>query len=522
MKPVFIDFDYNSTESLYVQLYKYLKHRITIGEIRSGERLPSLRQLSNQIGVSITTCSRAYDQLLLEGYIESKPQSGYYVSELDLGSGVPDYVTDTAANSADYPTAYPAANSAAYPAVNSAIKKIQYDSGKKNSLGEADEQWQAEEREADAYYYDISCFDFIKWKKCASGVMTFQQESLLSPADPQGEYSLRVEISKYLYRSRGVTADPGQIVISAGVQQLTNHLARILSHIKIDFVNVEDPGYKPVQHIFRDRGFTINKVPVASDGIDIAMLPVNISTAVYVSPSNQFPTGSVMPAARRYSLLKWADENDSIIIEDDYDSELRYFGDPVPALTSLDVHGRTVYLGSFSSTLFPAVKISYMILPEKLAAVFDEYKRDYDQTCSKIEQLTLASFMEQGFYQAGIRKIRKLYAKKLGLVIRFFREYGNDRVTAEDTMSGMSIRLDVKSDKTAEELCEEAGSVRLHMVPLPASVSRAESGSSTDKRLIFYYNQIPESEIDSAIQKVCQLWNHWGQVQKFRSNQETR
>ena len=466
MKPVFIDFDNNSGKSLYVQLYEYLKREMINGSIRSGERLPSLRALSNQLGVSITTCSRAYDQLLLEGYVESRPQSGYYVADLKLDRGVREAADAASKTSSD-----------------------------KVSDSSADGGWK--------YYCDPACFDFVKWKKCAVDVMTEQQETLLFPADPQGEYSLRSEISKYLYRSRGVSASPSHIVISAGVQQLTNHLARILSLIGIDIVNVEDPGYKPVQHIFRDRGFTLNKVSVRQDGIDIDKLPVNMSTAVYVSPSNQFPTGSVMPAARRFSLLKWADDNGSIIIEDDYDSELRYFGDPVPALKSLDKNDRTVYLGSFSSTLFPAIRISYMVLPEKLAVYFEKNKADYDQTCSKIEQLTLASFMERGFYQSGIRKLRKMYASKLSKVISSFKRYGEDLVIAEDTMSGINIRLNVMSDKDADKLCGEASSLKLHMVPLP---EMPDNEIRQSKHLLFYYDQIPEDEIENSVKSVCSLW----------------
>ncbi len=497
MKPVFIDFDNNSHDALYVQLYSYLKRGIVSGEISPGERLPSLRELSKQIGVSITTCSRAYDQLLVEGYVDARPQSGYYVNDLE-------------------------------PVMRdmSGTEAVRHES---ESAGFAD-SLTADALAGIRYYCDSECFDFRKWRKCAADVMTDRVEELLMPADPQGEYALRREIHRYLYTARGVTAKPEQIVISAGVQQLTNHIARILSYMKIDLVNVEDPGYKPVRHIFRDRGFTINKIPVDSDGIEIERLPSNLASAVYVSPSNQFPTGSVMPAARRYRLLRWAEENGSIIIEDDYDSELRYFGDPVPALKSLDDHGCAVYLGSFSSTLFPAIRISYMVLPDRLATYFNAHKNDYDQTCSKIEQLTLATFMERGFYQQGIRKIRKLYARKLALVIRSFRKHGGDFAAAENTKSGISVRLDVKSDKTAVKLCEDAETVRLHMIPFedespkridsncndpgegksPLGIKSSQDSNDsiprTLKRLIFYYDQIPEYAIEPAIRELCTKW----------------
>ena len=203
----------------------------------------------------------------------------------------------------------------------------------------------------------------------------------------------------------------------------------------------------------------------------------------------------------------------------------------MPALKSLDDHGCAVYLGSFSSTLFPAIRISYMVLPERLAGYFNEHKNDYDQTCSKIEQLTLASFMARGFYQQGIRKLRKLYSKKLALVIKSFKEYGGGFAQAENTRSGISVRLNVKSEKTETALCREAGEMRLHMIPFedesssktiadPAldsaarlSPGGANTGSAGNKqisakRLLFYYDQIPEDSIEPAIRELCKAWQN--------------
>ena len=178
----------------------------------------------------------------------------------------------------------------------------------------------------------------------------------------------------------------------------------------IEHVSVEDPGYMPVRSIFRDWGFSMNSIPVRGDGIVIESLPVNIRTAVYVSPQNQFPTGAVMPISRRHEILEWAEANDSIIIEDDYNSELRYTGMPIPALQGIDHSGRVVYLGSFSSTLFPAIRISYMVLPEEMVKLYVSMRNNYDQTCSKTEQLTLAEFMRRGYFHTNLRRVRKLYS----------------------------------------------------------------------------------------------------------------
>ena len=406
MKPIILELNNNSSTPLYVQLYQSIKSEITTGAIKAGERLPSLRSLSQSLGISITTVQLAYNQLLVEGYTVSRPQSGYYVSQtFHAGPGF--------SSSADISIA-------------------------KNF---------SEDKDDSPYIHDSCCFDFNKWKKCSSAVFNQYADRLLYESDPQGEKILRSEISKYLYSSRGVKCSPKQIVIGAGTQQITGQLCRILDKLEISHVSLESPGYLPVQNMFRDNGFAISHIPVHKDGIDISRLPVNISSAVYVSPSNQFPTGAVMPAGRRYQLLEWAKTNDSIIIEDDYDSELRYFGKPVPALQSLDSTDSVVYLGSFSSTLFPAIKISYMVLPPAIIGIFDQIRGRYTQTCSKAEQLTLALFMEKGFYNTGIKKLRNLYSQKLQASLLALSRYGHGKVKAVDTQSGINLLLRIRSSK---------------------------------------------------------------------------
>ena len=349
------------------------------------------------------------------------------------------------------------------------------------------------------YICDPDCFDFNKWKKCSSKIFNEHWGLLLYGSDPQGEGALRHEIAKYVYTSRGVTCSPEQIIIGAGTQQITGQLCRILPKMDINHVSVESPGYLPVQNSFRDSGFSISHVSVGSDGIEIERLPVNISTAVYVSPSNQFPTGAVMPVGRRRQLLRWASDNDSIIIEDDYDSELRYFGRPVPALRSLDNEGRVVYLGSFSSTLFPAIKISYMILPPSMAEIFSRTKGDYAQTCSKAEQLTLALFMEEGYYYTGIRKLRNLYSQKLSLTLEAFAKYGDERVVPVNTHSGINLIINFATEKTADELCDLAKSAGLHMVPF-SRITESHAAS-----LIFYYSKLPAKMIDPLVGRFLAL-----------------
>ena len=461
MKPIILQFDDNSKVPLYIQLYNYIKKEILDGNMLEGERLPSLRTLSKQLNISVTTTELSYNQLLVEGYIISKPQSGFFINQI------------IAPTKAENPEA----------------KSNDFDFSKYTFKDSP-------------YKYDLSCFDFGKWKKCMARVLNEYSHLLLFESDPQGEAALRFEVSKYVYTSRGVVCNPDQVVIGAGTQQLTVHLARILRKMSINHVATEDPGYLPVQNIFRDNGFAMTKIPVERDGIVIEKLPTNIPSAVYVSPSNQFPTGSVMPIGKRYSLLQWAAQNNSIIIEDDYDSELRYFGKPVPSLQGLDRNAKVVYLGSFSSTLFPAVKISYMVLPQHLAEIFNNIKGDYTQTCSKTEQLTLALFMEDGLYYTNIKKLRSLYSQKLQTAIAAFSEYGKNFVEPTNTSSGINMIIKVKTKKSPLTLCNDGKTLGLQLMPVASLTSQHTAA------LIFYYNQVPLDELPSSIADLVELWRN--------------
>ncbi|MFQ8601648.1 MAG: PLP-dependent aminotransferase family protein [Anaerovoracaceae bacterium] len=458
MKAIMPILDSSRKKPYYLQLYDYIKQAILNGDIKESEKLPSLRSLAKSTGLSITTVEQCYNQLLVEGYIYSKAQSGYYANNVFNHSN----------------KTVPIENDFFSPQVSETEKSI---SSKAFSM-----------------YYDPACFDFNKWKKCMNKVINEFPQTLFFESDPQGEPGLRNEIAKYLYMSRGVTCSPEQIIIGAGTQQITNHLATILRKLPIEHVSLENPGYTPVRNIFRDRGFAITSVDVAGDGLVIEKLPANIRTTVYTSPSNHVFTGSVMPIGRRYELINWAAENDSYIIEDDYDSELRYFGKPIPALRSLN-NNRVIYLGSFSSTLFAAVKISYMVIPEDMAKTFSSIVKDYSQTCSKLEQLTLAMFMETGYYQTHIKKLRKLYAQKLTAAADVFQNSAKNFINVKNTSSGINIILKVKSDKQNLQLKKEAEELGIPLVSLH------------EKGLVaLYYNQLPLDKIQEVLKQLIIKW----------------
>lgn len=472
MKPFTVEFKRGDrTNPLYIQLYEYIRSEIISGNMEEGAKLPALRRIARDLNLSITTVEFAYNQLSVEGYIESKPQSGFYVAK------IPGPVMINK-------------NSLVSKSADSGIQGIEKDN-------------KTQDRTKRNYITDPDAFDFKKWRKSMMRVIDEETDLLMQEGDPQGEEALRYEISKYVFNSRGVRCQPNQVVVGAGTQQLTAHIGRLLRHIGIHLVCTEDPGYQPVNKIFEDQGYILNKIPVSSQGIDIEKLP-DSKAAVYVCPNNQFPTGAVMPIASRYELLKWASFNDGLIIEDDYDSELRYFGRPISSLQGLEQYeedSHVLYLGSFSATLFPSVKISYMILPIQLANKLDFILEGYTQTCSKTEQLALAHFMESGYYYTNIKKLRNLCGRKLSACIKVIETYGYDSVRADRTDSGLYVILSIKTDmgsKEMEEIAENMGILAYHsddLIPIEGM-----------KSMIFYYSRLPENQIQDMTKKMIDSW----------------
>ena len=368
---------------------------------------------------------------------------------------------------------------------------------------------------------DPASFDFEKWEKCMTEVLEESPDLLLTESDKQGEPSLRSEIARYLYQSRGVVCTPQQVIVSAGAQQLVNHLAKILKLMDIEHVCTEDPGYTPVRSIFRDWGFSISNVPVKEDGIAIEKLPTNIRTAAYVCPQNQFPTGAVMPEGHRQLLLEWAEENNSLVIEDDYNSVLINSDLPAATLQGLDSGRRVVYMSTFSPTLFPAVRISYMVLPQPMAELFDSIKDEYDQTCSKTEQLTLARFMSEGWYQKNLVRVRDLYGRKLHAALDAIGQYGSEGnfISVENTRSGVNIILKIDtharvisegssgSERTEEIRREMTGRLIRAAGDLGIKIRDVGQLSSNGQiYLILSYDQIPLEDIPGSVRELIRAF----------------
>lgn len=464
MNSIVPNLNYTCNIPLYVQLYEYIKDEILSGRITPNEKLPSIRELSKILNLSKTTVESSYDQLLVEGYIFSKPQSGYYTNNISL-------------------------------------ELLRKDS---DFIHSHNTELLNKDEEIKSKYIDMSSFDFIKWKKCTNKILTEYNHALLTEGFPQGEEALREEISKYVYQSRGVLCTPDQIVIGAGTQQIMNLLCVMLENMGVKGAAFEDPGYYPARKIFSDRGFRISPVSIEEDGINLKELRESACSLVYVSPSHQFPLGSVMPIAKRHELLEWAYENNRLIIEDDYDSELRYFGRPVPSLQGLDKEERVIYLGSFSTTLLPSMKISYIILPNSMLLKYKNVMHNYNQTCSKIEQLTLALYMKEGLYQKQIKKLRKLYSNKVQLLKDKIQKEMHGAVKVLSHTSGMHMLLEIDSPKSAEALCNDAREIGIHAVPIDQYMIR--KNKKEKPVILLYYTQIPLSDIPKSVLDLKKIW----------------
>lgn len=372
--------NFNSKTPLYEQLYNNIKNDITIGKIAPNEKLPSKRKLAAHLKISIITIENAYEQLLAEGYIYSLPRKGYFATSIDSS-----YV-----NIQDnrIPSDVPE---------NKAIKfKYEF---RTNSV-------------------DTEHFPFSTWSKLLREVLRDKDKGLLNKSQPKGIYELRYEISVFLKEFRNINASPRQIIVGAGSEYLINIIIQLLGNDKR--YGVENPGYPKIPKILKANHIKPKYINLDSDGV----IPEELDNidVLHITPSHQFPLGIVMPIKRRHQILQWANQNNCYIIEDDYDSEFRYSGRPISALRSLDSGNRVIYINTFAKNLAPALRISYMVLPEGLLEKYESHFQFYSNTVSCFEQHTLAKFMEKGHYERYINRMRLIYKERIDAVTEFINK----------------------------------------------------------------------------------------------------
>lgn len=280
-------------------------------------------------------------------------------------------------------------------------------------------------------------------------------KDLLFYGDPQGDYGLRYEISKYIHSSRGVICSPDQILISSGTQYSLTILSLILSKFS-NHIAFEDPGYLGAKNVFKNLNFNIIPINLETDGIDVDHLSKSSAKIVYVTPSHQYPCGMVMSISKRLKLLQWVNNTQGFIIEDDYDGEFRYKGRPILSLQGLDNSGKVIYLGSFSKSLMPSIRISYLVLPKDLLSIYKKYYRTYAQPVPRLLQKSIEMFIKEGYWEKHLRKSRTLYKKKQEVLINSVQRYFNSNAEIIGQDSGLHILLKINTKAKENELIENA------------------------------------------------------------------
>lgn len=390
------------SEPLYSQLYHWIKREIEEGRLLPGTKMPSIRQFATHLRVSRNTVVSAYQQLQSEGYLESTPKSGIWVAEIEK------------------PTLHP-------------MKKVL----------PVRQEWKPANKILINFEYskcDLDKFPMKKWMRCISDVVSQDNNWLFEYGEKQGEFVLRREISKYLLRSRGVHCTPEQIVITSGTQNSISLICHLLD-LRQEKVAMEEPGYNGVRNVLENEGCRIEPVPLEKDGLSVEHLDRSRAKAVYVTPSHQFPFGMILSISKRIQLLNWAYQTGGYILEDDYDSEFRYRGQPIPSLKSLDEEERVVYLGTFSKCFLPSIRISYMVLPPSLLDPYTQKFGNYSQSVSPIIQRAMALFMESGEFERHIRRMRKTYQRKHQTLLRSIEQHMGSKVRIIGENSGLHLLL---------------------------------------------------------------------------------
>lgn len=406
-------------KTMYEYLYECIRDDIMQGRIKENEKLPSKRMLAKQHSISLKTVENAYEQLLLEGYLYTRERSGYYAGAVEAGYEIKES-----------------------GAIYEPIPQEEYRINLANNQAALDK------------------FPYSQWVKVMREVLTVRERELLNTVPFQGAYELRKEIANYLYDFRGMQVSPDRIIIGAGTEYLYGRLIHLLGRERL--YAVEDPGYQKITKLYAANDVSWKYIGIDENGIKVDELAESGANVVHVSPGHHFPTGTIMPVGRRQKLLEWAAEKrDRYIIEDDYDSEFRFIKRPVPAMQSMDVNHRVIYMNNFSKTLAPSIRISYMVLPQKLMDRYINTMNFYSCTVSAFEQYAMVEFMQKGYFERHIQRMKNYYKSKRDSIVKLLQESRLMKLlTIEEKDAGNHFLLKLQtplSDMQIKGAMREAG-----------------------------------------------------------------
>ncbi len=434
-----LSLEHSSSTPVFVQIYRALRQRISSGTIESGSRLPPSRSFAVDLGVSRTTVVAAYEQLAAEGYVESRRGSGFYVCPM----GQVELSTSDTVNRKPMSTHWTETRSLQHP-------------------GEP----------------DMRLFPYRQWARCVARTARLAPEALITSEDAFGDRALREAIARYLVEWRGLHASPRQILITAGSGDALELCIRTLAHPGV-YIGLEDPGYLPLRHCVSQNGMMPLWLRVQPDGVAVPQSS-QIHTApklIFLTPSYQFPLGGVMSLSRRMEFLNWAVKIGAWIIEDDYDSEFRYAGRPIPALAGFDRSGRTIYVGSFAKIFSNGLRLGFLVAPDDLIAQFSHTLARFGTKASIAPQRALAAFMDSGDFYRHIRRVRRVYAERRRVLLDLLDTELGHLVSFSDHQAGMQIALRLPSDCDDQALAQAAALDGVGVVALSTHYAQAQTES---------------------------------------------
>lgn len=398
--------DRSGASPLYEQLYRALKADILSGALPGGSRLPSGRALAEHLGLSRVTVETAYAQLLAEGYLTSRPRAGYFVEQL-TPQELPPRVSEPEAQPPEPET--------------------------------------AQSRSA-------QLFPFSVWARLMRGVLLDRRQELLRPAPDAGLPALRQAVAAELYRQRGVHVSPEQVYIGAGAEYFYNLLIQFFGHGRV--YALENPGHRKIARVYQANQVAVRPIGMDADGVIPELLEQSGAEVLHISPSHHYPTGTVTPITRRQALMRWLTAQPGrYLIEDDYDSEFRFSGLPIPTIQSMDRSGRVIYMNTFSRTISPSLRISYMILPRTLLPQWQEAMGFYSCTVPSFEQMTLTRFLAEGYFEKHLSRMKKHYRAVRAQLFSVLHTPQAVRLCAvHDTDAGLHLVLELKNAPEPEAL----------------------------------------------------------------------
>ncbi len=474
-----ITVDRSSQLPLYQQIAEELRQAVLQKRLKPNQKLPPSRVLAKTLAISRGTVTQSYEQLLSEGYFETRCGSGTFVcSQLPNDDLQPESTGQVKLETSELTMLSP---------LGTGLLTI-------DQLDVPDPQTEISFRfgSPDAKQFPVELWRRLLGRHChnSSAILNYNP-------DAAGYMPLRVAIADYLGRSRAVQCSAEQVIIVNGSQQALDLISR-LTITPGDWVAVEDPGYLGARHCFEGQGANLQAVPVDTEGLDVEALkqfhqPFKL---LYVTPSHQFPTGAILSLPRRLALLQWASQTGAIILEDDYDSEYRYGDRPIPALQGLDRNSTVIYVGTFSKILFPSLRIGYLVVPTAWIPVVSRAKWLCDRQSATLEQYALTDFITEGHFERHIRRMRHLYNQRRQALVNSLEQYFGPRITILGENAGLHLMARIKTDLPDKVVIQNAAFKDVGLVSANDYYLKKTKGGE----FIFGYSQLTETQIKQAVQ----------------------